>query len=136
LYYYLTSLNNISFLFTGSSLSNTALEHIRCESQFFGVFQLCPDGGKVKQIIGIHRLLTGSRDCIRGVTYGIGLKKDKVWVRGGCKAIFTALLDGKCVCSGVIFSKKKINHKLNNLVVKDTICTPLVYMFFFSLIPP
>jgi hypothetical protein len=44
--------------------------------------------------------LTGSRNCIRGVTYGS--MKDKVWVTAGCMAIFAVLLDGKGVCSRVI----------------------------------
>jgi hypothetical protein len=50
--------------------------------------------------------LPGSKDCIPGVTYGIHNEiNNYVWVVNGCRAWFTVLLDGKCVCSRVIFLK-------------------------------
>ena len=89
LYYYLSSLNNISSIFT-------ALKHILCKSDVDYARKYCPAGGTVRQIVGIRRQLSGSEDCILGATYGS--IKDKVWVGGGCMAEFFVLVEGRCFC--------------------------------------
>ena len=113
----------------------TAVKHIRCNlmawNYDFG-YKECPAGGKVKRIIGIHRQLTGSKDCIRGETYGS--IQDKVWVRGGCAAVIIVLLDGRCICSRVIFKKNKIITNINfttKIVLFPIFSTQCFYVHFF-----
>ena len=74
---------------------------IRCESIDFEREE-CPAGGRVR-LLTIQRRLPDSEDCIQGATYGS--YEDKIWVAAGCRAVFTVLVAGRCVCSRVIFLK-------------------------------
>jgi hypothetical protein len=101
LYYHLTSLNNTSSCFTGlKSVRILCESHVDTKDKVW-----CPAGGKVRQIVGIFRQISGSKDCTRGETYGS--VKDRVWVSNKCMAVFLVLIDGRCVCSRDIFKIEK-----------------------------